>query len=95
MTVNEMKFEPHQSGGWKSKTKVKDNVEISIVCGEFFYCSPRQNLPSPLNYNSYEVAVFRDGEFTREFFDSDHCDDVIGWLSIDDIASLINKIKKS
>ncbi len=95
MTIKEIKFEPHQAGGFKSKTNIKDNIDISIVCGQFFYCSPRVNLSDPLEYDSYEIAIFKDGEFTREFFDEFHGDDVIGYISEDEITSLINKIKKS
>ena len=95
MTIKEIQFETHQAGGWKSKTNIKDNIDISIVCGQFFYCSPRVNLQSPLEYDSYEIAIFKDGVFTKEFFDENHGDDVMGFVSGEEITSLINKIKKS
>tara|TARA_R110001606_G_scaffold352696_1_gene503112 strand:- start:8710 stop:8997 length:288 start_codon:yes stop_codon:yes gene_type:complete len=95
MTIKEIEFENHKVGGFKSKTNIKDDIDISIVCGEFFYCSPKSNLSSPLEYNSYEIAIFKNGEFTREFYDQHHDDDVVGYISAEEITSLINKIKKS
>ena len=38
--------------------------------------------------------TFKDGEFTREFFDSDHYDDVMGYVNKEQILSLISKIQK-
>lgn len=95
MTIKEIQFEPHQAGGWRTKINIKNNIDISIVCGQFFYCSPRVNLQSPLDYESYEIAIFKDGVFTKEFFDENHGDDVMGFVSGEEITSLINKIKKS
>lgn len=39
-------------------------LEMSIVAGEFFYCSPREDFDTPDDYNSMELAIFtKDGQW--------------------------------
>lgn len=92
MKVKELKFNEKPYGGWSSRVKVSDDIEMSIVAGKFAYSTPREDLSDPHEYTQYEVAVFKDGEFTREFFDEDY-DDVLGWQSVEEIESLFTKIK--
>jgi len=61
---------------------LKDGFELSVVAGEFQYCTPRENLGSPDLYSSFEVAIFNsEGEFEGE---------VLGWQSREDINSLLS-----
>jgi len=95
MTFEEIKFTPNPHGGWSSRTKINDTTSVSVVCGSFAYCAPRENLSNPLEYGLYEIAVFKDNEFTREYFSEDHYDDVMGFVTKEDVMSIINKIKES
>lgn len=93
-TFKDLEFMVHPSGGWASTLKFKNGYKLSVVCGEFAYCTPRLNLPSPLNYNSYEIALFDPaGEFaTRQVFGGGD-DDVLGWLSVDQINEKISIVE--
>ena len=94
MTFENLKFIQDNMGTWRCRQDI-NGYEISVVGGEFVYSSPRTNLSDPYEYSQYEIAIFKDGEFTREFFDSDHYDDVMGYLTKEQILSLISKIQKS
>ena len=94
-TFKDLEFVVHPSGGWASSLKFKNGYRLSVVCGEFAYCTPRLNLPSPLNYNSYEIALFNpDGDFvTRQVLGKEGDDDVLGWLSVDQINEKISIVE--
>ena len=93
MEIKTLKFNEKPYGGWSSRVKVNDTIEVSIVAGKFAYSTPREDLDDPYSYSSYEVAVFKDGEFTREFFEDDHNDDVLGWVPVKEVETLLDKIK--
>lgn len=96
MTFEKLKFtERPDSFGWVSRTHIGDNIEVSVVAGTFAYSSPREKLSNPFDYTLYEMAVFKDGEFTREFYDEDPGDDVLAYVDKETIVSVINKIKQS
>lgn len=95
MIFENIKFDKKLYGGWRSKTFLGGDLEISIVAGSHCYSTPREDLDDPFSYTKYEIAVFRNGEFTQEFFDDgDHNDgDVMGWVSPEEILTLIKKIQ--
>ena len=93
-TFKDLEFVVHPSGGWASSLKFKNGYRLSVVCGEFAYCTPRLNLPSPLNYNSYEIALFDPaGDFVTQQVLGTEGDDVLGWLSVDEINEKISIIE--
>ena len=70
--------------------KFDNGFTISVQAGKFAYSTPRENLNSPDDFASFEIAVFApDGEFTREFFPEDHPDDVLGWQERGQINTLM------
>jgi|688.fasta_scaffold1051122_1 hypothetical protein len=95
-TFNDLKFERHPSGtGFMARHTFPNNYSISVVCGEFFYSSPRVDLPRGHDYESFEIAVLDpEGEFsTRDFsHDVQYQDDVAGWQTQDDISDLMTRI---
>lgn len=94
MIFKNIKFDKKPYGGWTSKTFLGGDMEISIVGGLHCYSTPREDLDDPFSYSKYEIAVFKNGEFTREFFDDgNHNDDVMGWVSPEEILTLIEKIQ--
>ena len=94
MTFEDLKFieKPH-GFGWVSRTSLNNGIEVSVVAGKYAYCNPREDLTDPTEYSLYEMAIFKDGEFTREYFDEDHGDDVLGFVDKETIVSIINKIQ--
>ena len=94
MTFEDLTFVKDKMGTWRCRENI-NNYEVSIVAGEYVYSTPRENLSDPNDFSEYEIAIFKDGEFTREFFDSDHYDDVMGYVNKEQILSLISKIQKS
>ena len=67
---------------------------MSVLGGFGFYSEPRENLTTPNDFDSFEVAVFApNGDWaTQVFFPNIH-DDVIGWQTRDAINELIKKIQ--
>jgi len=94
MTFDDLTFVKDGMGTWRCRENI-NNYEVSIVAGKYVYSTPRENLSDPNDFSEYEIAIFKDGEFTREFFDSDHYDDVMGYVNKEQILSLISKIQKS
>jgi hypothetical protein len=55
---------------------------------------PKQDFKSPDKISAFEVAVWNaDGEFITQDIFPGHENDVIGWLSKDDINDLILKLE--
>ena len=83
-------FHPNHSGGINSRTKFDNGFEISVIAGEMAYSTPREDKDNPDDFSSFEIAVFdpQGNWATKEFF-PDHHDDVIGWLSRDEINDLM------
>lgn len=70
-------------GGQQSVIKHKD-LKISLVGG-------REGLYGDF-FTTFELAIIRDSDFvTKEILNVD--DDVIGYLSIDDVVKILNKIE--
>ena len=88
-------FEKSGHGGLGSRTKVGDHT-LSVQCGKFVYCSPREDSTETTTFSSFEVAVFNsDGEFvTEKFIDDSEDGGVAGWVTRDTINQVINKLSK-
>lgn len=94
MTYNELIFLPHPTGsGHQARFEFENGNEISVVCGRYFYSTPKMDLMFADEYETYEVAVFSpDGEFiTSEFIDC-YGDDVAGYLTKDDVSDLMTNV---
>jgi len=92
MELKNIKFQEKPYGGWSARVPFPNGLEVSIVAGQFAYSSPRENLSNPQEYEMYEVAVFKDGDFTREFF-VDAYDDVLGYQNVTEVENLLSKIE--
>ena len=93
MNFSNIIFKPRDVGGFTSTTHFKNGYTLSVVCGSFAYCTPREDLDSPDKHSSFEIAIWDDKEnwVTKRFF-PDHHDDVVGWLSRDEINDLMDRI---
>jgi hypothetical protein len=94
MTYNELIFLPHLSGfGHQARFTFENGYEISVVCGGFFYCTPKEDLMFADEYDTYEVAVFSpDGMFVTDEFINCDGNDVAGYLNKDDISDLMTNV---
>ena len=70
-------------GALQGKLKLDNGLELSVVAGEFMYCSPRENKLSLDEYKSFEVAIF--SEHGSMLGDPD------GWQDRDDVNRTIAK----
>jgi len=86
-------FKMRNEGGWSSVTTIAHHT-LSVQCGRFPLCTPRENLSSPTEHSSFEIAVWENaGDMkwvTKDFTDCN--DDVAGWVSRDEITEVIKKI---
>lgn len=90
----DIEFKPHPHGlGIQGKLKVNEHT-ISVVAGEGMYSSPRKNLSSPEDFESFEVAVFSpNGDFVTQEVVPNINDDVAGWQTRMDINIIITRVE--
>jgi hypothetical protein len=81
-------------GGVGASHTFDNGIIISVQAGSGNYSTPKENLPYPDEYSSFEVAIIdEEGEFiTKDFITSDG-NDVIGWQDRADISILMIKIQ--
>lgn len=79
--------------GFRGVLSINKFYKLSVVCGKYYYCSPREKLANFTNYDSYEVAVldFENDFCTKDFVDCD--DDVLGGKTKEEINALIRIIE--
>ena len=84
-TFKDIEFKTNPNGeefGVTSRTKFENGYEASVVKSEYSY-GGRDGL--------YELAIFKDGEIC---YDTPITDDVIGYLTEDDVTETFNKIQE-
>jgi len=88
----DLEFKSRQFGGGIGATMTFDNgFEISVQAGSFNYSTPKEDLKSPDDFVSFEVAVFGplNGGFVTKNFVPDAPDDVLGWQDRGQINALM------
>ena len=80
-------------GGFRSRTHFTNGLSLSVSAGSGIYSNPREDRSSINQFLTFEIAVFDadDNFITKTFFPDGH-DDVVGWLSRDEINDLMNRI---
>ena len=94
MKFTDLQFEPSQLGGFGTHTEINGYI-LSVQCGRRNYCSPREDLSSPEEYRSFEIAIWEaagDRVWCTQRFTSAG-DDVLGWVSREEIEAIIEKIE--
>jgi hypothetical protein len=83
-TFDDIKWSKHGiPGAIQGKLVLNSGLELSIVAGEFLYCTPKVNNLKVDEYTSFEVAIFSElGSMIG---------DPMGWQSRDEINTLISK----
>ena len=81
--------------GISGKIQFDNGVVMSIIAGKYYYSNPREAKFHSDDFISFEVAIFdvEDNFITMEFA-PDAGNDVLGWMSREDINNLIKKINK-
>ena len=88
----DLEFKSRHSGWGIGATMEFDNgFEISVQAGPFNYSTPKEDLKSPDDFVSFEVAVFGppNGDFVTKNFVPNHEEDVLGWQSRGQINALM------
>lgn len=81
--------------GISSRTQFDNGVVLSIIAGKGAYSNPREAKFHSDDFRSFEVAILDgEGNFITMKFAPDAGDDVLGWMSREDINELITKINK-
>jgi len=92
MSFSDLSFQKRADGAHFSNTEI-NGYKLSVVAGNMMYSEPRINLESVDDYVTFECAVLYKGEFVTEQFVTNINDDVVGYMTRDDIGSLIHAIE--
>ncbi len=94
----DLQFKSRKFGGGIGAIMQFDNgFEISVQAGAFNYSTPKEDLKSPDDFISFEVAVFgppNGGLVTKNFVPDAH-DDVLGWQDRGQINALMLLIQST
>ena len=88
----DLQFKSRKFSGGVGATMTFDNgFEISVQAGSIPYSTPREDLKSPDDFVSFEVAIFGppNGGFVTKQFVPDAHDDVLGWQDRGQINALM------
>ena len=95
-TFKDLVFEKriHSMQGVGAHLEFDNGHVISVQASRRHYCSPREDLNSPNDYESFEIAIWNEyGEWkTREFI-PDLNDDVASCMSREQIEKVMGKIQ--
>ena len=91
---SDLVFKDRAHGGIGAHHKFDNGFEISVQAGSFNYSTPRENLKSPDDFTSFEIAVFGpNGDFVTKDFVLGLDDDVLGWQNRGQINDLMLSIQ--
>ena len=89
----DLKFKKKWNGVGSNYT-FDNGITLSVQAGSGIYSTPREDHSSADAYSSFEIAMWNnDGEWvTRNLIPKQH-DDVMGWVSRDDINKIISIVQ--
>ncbi len=77
-------------GGVGATHTFNNGITISVQAGSGIYSTPKENLTSPDQFSSFEVAMWdEDREWVTKEFVPDDGDDVLGWQDRGQINALM------
>ena len=87
----DLEFKPRPfNDGVGATMKFDNGFTISVQAGSSAYSTPRENLNSPDDFASFEVAVLGpDDDWATKQFIPDHGDNVLGWQDRGQINALM------
>lgn len=83
-TFKDLTFKPHGTPGFRTHATMEfpNGYGISVITGEFSYSDDE---------HPYEVAVLKNGGLC---YDTPITDDVIGYLTADDVTNIMKQIQE-
>jgi hypothetical protein len=92
-TFKDLKFEK-KWGGVGANYTFDNGITLSVQAGIGNYSTPREDLPSSDNYSSFEIAMWdKNGDWITQDIVPGHNDDVVGYVSRENIDEIISFIK--
>ena len=92
-TFKDLKFEK-KWGGVGSHHTFDNGITLSVQAGMGNYSTPREDHSSADNYSSFEIAMWdKDGDWITKDIVPGHNDDVVGYVSRENIDEIISFIK--
>ena len=86
----DLEFEPREFGGVGASLTLDNGIIVSVIAGRGAYSTPREDLSSPEEYSSFEVALLdEDREWITGQVVPGCNDDVIGWQDRGQINALM------
>lgn len=82
MTFYDLEFSPHSIGGEQAIIKFDNGYGASVVCGKHFYSNGK---------DTYELAVLYSDCIT---YDTDITDDVLEYITKDEVTAVLQEIEK-
>jgi|CoawatStandDraft_6_1074263.scaffolds.fasta_scaffold61986_2 hypothetical protein len=83
-TFADIKWKSHKSDpkAIQGLLPLSGGAELSVVAGDWMYCTPKKSLGNPDLHSSFEIAFFdKDGDFIN---------DILGWQTREDINALLS-----
>jgi|TARA_B110000908_G_scaffold8145_1_gene10119 hypothetical protein len=94
LIFKDLEFKRKKMGGVGASHTFENGITISVQASKGNYSTPKENLYSPSNFSSFEVAVIDgDGDFITKNLFQNHGNDVRGWMDRADISILMIKIQ--
>jgi hypothetical protein len=92
----DLEFKPRGFGGVGATQTFDKGITISVQASKVNYSTPKEDLTSPDEFSSFEVAIWGDDrEFITKEFVPDAGGDVLGWQSRDEINTLLKTIQST
>jgi len=91
----DLEFKQKAIGGTGAIMKFDNGFTISVQAGSFAYSTPREDMDSPNDFVSFEIAIFGppSGDFVTKEFIPELDDDVLGWQSREQINIIMIMIQ--
>lgn len=91
LKFKELSTNPKFGTSYQAKLKFDNGYGVSVIAGPTAYSSPREYLPNPYFYESYELAVTKDGNVC---YDTPITNYVLAYRSKDEITEAIEKVQQ-
>ena len=95
-TFKDLEFKKRDIGGIGAFIEFDNDITISVQASKFNYSTPREDLTSPDDFSTFEVAVIdvNSDSITKDFVPN-ASDDVLGWQDRGEINALMMLIQNS
>jgi len=98
-TFTDLEFKERKDGNLHAMLEIARDISISVIAGQTAYSTPRENGLKVEDYASFECALLKrdviEGYLNFVTLDwvTDASDDVLGYVSRDEITSLMQRVQ--